>query len=154
MHKTATHLALLWLLSAFLSLTHSDVQIPIPNNLDSNNELSPKTTSTLPFSGVYAPYLSNGVEIYGGSWLASVDAVLNLRPRLDKIKDLEGASFFIVDSSCTKAFYIDPPDIDECRVMKRHMTLMTRDFFDFQVEHMYCTYLNIRVYADLHFTTL
>ena len=91
------------------------------------------------FSGVYAPNPHYSAEIYGASWLASVEALLDLRPRLDNIHDLEGASFFLVDVNCKKIFYIDPPDNRTCDILKRRSTLMTRDYFDFQVQHLSST---------------
>ena len=39
------------------------------------------------FSGVYSPNPHYSAEIYGASWLASVEALLDLRPRLDEIHD-------------------------------------------------------------------
>ena len=95
------------------------------------------------FSGVYSPNPHYSAEIYGASWLASVEALLDLRPRLDEIHDLEGASFFIVDVNCKKMFYIDQPDNRTCDVLKRRATLMTRDYFDFQVEHLSSTTNNL-----------
>lgn len=93
------------------------------------------------FSGVYKPNLSRGVEIYAGAWLAPVKMFQDLQPRLDDplTVSLEAASFFIVDQNCRKMFYMNATSPEVCETLKLSKTLMTRDYFDFQVEHLSST---------------
>jgi hypothetical protein len=67
------------------------------------------------FSGVYFPELEAAYEIYAGTWLATISKLKPLKGRYKSVTLLEGASFAIID-----------PD----------QTIMTRDFFDFQVIHL------------------
>ena len=74
------------------------------------------------FSGLYRPDLTKGVEHYAGAWLVPKRRLLESLERVNKITYLEGATFSIVGY-----------EHDE------RLTLMTRDFFDFQVIHLSST---------------
>lgn len=69
------------------------------------------------FSGVYYPNLNFSFEVYAGAWLSSRQKVVSSQDAFNKIDCLEGGSFSMVNER----------------------TLMTRDFFDFQVLHLSST---------------
>jgi len=75
-------------------------------------------------SGLYRPDTSRALEHYAGAWLVSRRRLLDSKRRVQLIKTLEGASF----SVSGMAAHQDP-----------RITLMTRDYFDFSVQHLSST---------------
>lgn len=83
------------------------------------------------FSGIYIPDTSHKAsEIYAGSWLATKERFLRNSDRINRISYLEQGSFSIVG---------------------RGLTVMTRDFFDFQVIHLSSTSNQIPKYGKPNF---
>ena len=70
------------------------------------------------FSGFYKPNLDYTVEFYGGSWLAPRQRFLLSKDRMLGIQSLEGATFFMLEKG---------------------LSLMSRDYFDFEVIHLSST---------------
>ena len=77
-------------------------------------------------SGLYRPDTSRSLEHYAGAWLVHRRRLLDpyTRRRVKAIKSLEGASFSVAGM----AAHQDP-----------RITLMTRDYFDFSVQHLSST---------------
>ena len=75
-------------------------------------------------SGLYRPDTSRKLEHYAGAWLISKRRLLEARPSIKAIRSLEGASFAVAGMAAHR----DP-----------RITLMTRDYFDFSVQHLSST---------------
>jgi len=75
-------------------------------------------------SGLYRPDTSRKLEHYAGAWLISKRRLLEARSYIKAIRSLEGASFAVAGMAAHR----DP-----------RITLMTRDFFDFSVQHLSST---------------
>lgn len=76
------------------------------------------------FSGVYNPIIQHGLEIYSGAWLMPRDLFLTKKNKIESIGMLEMTTTAIV----VKPFTLGQESV-------RH-AVMTRDYFDFQVEHL------------------
>jgi hypothetical protein len=76
------------------------------------------------FSGVYNPIIEHGLEIYSGAWLMPLQLFLTKKNNIDSIGQLE---------MTTTAMVMKPNEGGQNAV--RH-TLMSRDYFDFFVEHL------------------
>lgn len=79
------------------------------------------------FSGVYNPTTRYGFESYAGSWLSPKSKFLEIEHGINGISNLEGASFSMI---------------------LHGMTVMTRDYFDFQVLHLSSTTNHLPVQSD------
>ena len=75
-------------------------------------------------SGLYRPNTSRALEHYAGAWLVSKRRLLEAKLRIQHIRSLEGASFAV-------SGYASHQDY--------RTTLMTRDYFDFAVQHLSST---------------
>ena len=75
-------------------------------------------------SGLYRPDTSRSLEHYAGAWLVSRRRLMEAKLRIRAIKSLEGASFSVAGLSSRQ----DP-----------RIALMTRDYFDFSVQHLSST---------------
>lgn len=116
------------------SIHHTHSTISSINSIKSVKTREPYSL----FSGVYIPDLTKGKENYAGAWLATVETFQLLQPRLDNIIDLEGASFFITEQRCSTN-HIKKSSSKMCTIQKTYQTVLTRDYFDFQVEHLSST---------------
>jgi hypothetical protein len=74
------------------------------------------------FSGFYHPDLGTTSEDYAGAWLVSKQRLLMANSSISTILNLEGASFHVVRIPC-----------HSCK------SFLTRDYFDFLVEHQSST---------------
>ena len=75
-------------------------------------------------SGLYRPNTTHTLEHYAGAWLVPKRRLLEAKLRIQHIKSLEGASFSV-------SGYAAHQD--------HRITLMTRDYFDFAVQHLSST---------------
>lgn len=72
------------------------------------------------FSGFYSPNVRYSLESYAGAWLLKRDVFMTLDRMIDTMNSLETASTMVVQNH-------------------RITPIMTRDYFDFQVEHLSST---------------
>lgn len=75
-------------------------------------------------SGLYRPNTSRALEHYAGAWLVPKRRLLEAKLRIQQIKSLEGASFAVSGYAAHQDY---------------RTTLMTRDYFDFAVQHLSST---------------
>lgn len=75
-------------------------------------------------SGLYRPDTSKSLEHYAGAWLAPRKRFFDSKMRIKAIRSLEGASFSVAGIAAQN----DP-----------RVALMTRDYFDFAVQHLSST---------------
>lgn len=81
--------------------------------------------SELGFSGVYTPNVHYSLESYAGAWLIKRDVYMTLDNMIDRMGSLETASTMVVQNHGI-------------------IPVMTRDYFDFQVEHLSSTTNQLR----------
>jgi len=75
-------------------------------------------------SGLYRPDTSRSLEHYAGAWLVSKKRLLDSKGRVVRMKSLEGASFSVAGLAAHQ---------------DSRIALMTRDYFDFSVQHLSST---------------
>jgi hypothetical protein len=80
------------------------------------------------FSGFYNPNVNFGLEVYAGSWLMSTTLFLSKKNEIDKITELEMTSTNMIIKKDIFDTYGVQKSIDN--------VIMTRDYFDLQVEHL------------------
>ena len=77
------------------------------------------------FSGIYTPNVHYSLESYAGAWLIKREVFMTLDRMIDGMGSLETASTMVVQNH-------------------RIIPVMTRDYFDFQVEHLSSTTNQLR----------
>lgn len=87
-------------------------------------------------SGLYRPNTSRALEHYAGAWLVPKRRLLEAKLRIQQIKSLEGASFAVSGYAAHQDY---------------RTTLMTRDYFDFAVQHLSSTTNQLPQYSTQEF---
>lgn len=93
-------------------------------NISSNSSFHKKHLETLEFSGFYTPNLKYNLEVYSASWLQKTTRYLTTLPQIQEINALESAT----TGPVLKYSYSNTK-----------FALMTRDYFDYFVEHLSST---------------
>jgi hypothetical protein len=94
--------------------------------------LSQSRVSPVMFSGFYLPDLKTNFEPFASAWLISKEKFIDSSAAFDHISNFEGTVFAVLSGMKAKK-----------------KAIMTRDYFDFQVEHMSST-LNLLAGSELH----
>jgi hypothetical protein len=95
------------------------------------------------FSGIYNPQCNPSLELFGGAWLMSAERLTKhpkMRSWIDSIRFIEDHTFMVVMGG-----RVSP---EEC-AKSTEQVIMSRDYFDFFVEHLSST-LNIGESSDVH----